>query len=187
MNLYQITQWSHELFRLQVQEGGTYIDATMGKGRDTLFLCEMAKETGRVLAFDIQEAALCATDRLLKEQGVRDRAELYLDSHVHMDRYMPPESADGIYFNFGYLPGGSHSLATRADTSIRAVEAGLSLLKKGGLMSLCIYSGGDSGFEEKEALLAWLKHLDGRRYLVIKSEYYNRPNHPPVPVLVIRV
>ena len=29
MNLYQITQWSHELFRLQVQEGGTYIDATM--------------------------------------------------------------------------------------------------------------------------------------------------------------
>ena len=130
MNLYQITQWSHELFRLQVQEGGTYIDATMGKGRDTLFLCEMAKETGRVLAFDIQEAALCATDRLLKEQGVRDRAELYLDSHVHMDRYMPPESADGIYFNFGYLPGGDHRLATRGDTSVKAIDAGLSLLKK---------------------------------------------------------
>ena len=127
------------MFRLQVQEGGTYIDATMGKGRDTLFLCEMAKETGRVLAFDIQEAALCATDRLLKEQGVRDRAELYLDSHVHMDRYMPPESADGIYFNFGYLPGGDHRLATRGDTSVKAIDAGLSLLKKmKGLKCFCL-------------------------------------------------
>ena len=153
MNLYQITQWSHELFRLQVQEGGTYIDATMGKGRDTLFLCEMAKETGRVLAFDIQEAALCATDRLLKEQGVRDRAELYLDSHVHMDRYMPPESADGIYFNFGYLPGGDHRLATRGDTSVKAIDAGLSLLKKKGVMAFCIYSGRNTGFEEKHMML----------------------------------
>ena len=187
MNLYQITQWSHELFRLQVQEGGTYIDATLGKGRDSLFLCEMAMETGRVLAFDIQEAALCATDRLLKEQGVRDRAELYLDSHVHMDRYMPPESADGIYFNFGYLPGGDHRLATRGDTSVKAIDAGLSLLKKKGVMALCIYSGGDSGFEEKEAVLSFVKGLNPRKYLVIQSEYVNRPNHPPVPVLIIKL
>ena len=174
------------MFRLQVQEGGTYIDATMGKGRDTLFLCEMAKETGRVLAFDIQEAALCATDRLLKEQGVRDRAELYLDSHVHMDRYMPPESADGIYFNFGYLPGGDHRLATRGDTSVKAIVAGLSLLKKKGVMALCIYSGGDTGFEEKDMILKHLKKLDEKEYLVILNCFYNRKNDPPMPVFVVK-
>ena len=187
MNLYQITQWSHELFRLQVQEGGIYIDATMGKGRDTSFLCELAKETGKVLAFDIQEAALSATDRLLREQGVRNRAELYRDSHVHMDRYLPPESADGIYFNFGYLPGGDHSLATRGETSVKAMDVGLSLLKKKGVMALCIYSGGDSGFEEKDAVLSWLSGLDPRKYLVIRSDYYNRPHNPPIPVLIIRL
>ena len=62
----------------------------------------------------------------------------------------------------------------------------LSLLKKGGLISLCIYSGGDSGFEERDAVLSWLKNLDSHKYLVIRSDYYNRPNNPPIPVLIIR-
>ena len=48
-------------------------------------------------------------------------------------------------------------------------------------------SGGDSGFEERDALLEWLKVLDSRKFLVIKTEYYNRPNHPPMPVLVVKL
>ena len=51
-------------------------------------------------------------------------------------------------------------------------------------MSLCIYSGQDSGFEERDALLNYLKTLDSKKYLVILSCYYNRPNHPPIPVLI---
>ena len=54
-------------------------------------------------------------------------------------------------------------------------------------MSLCIYSGGDSGFDERDAILFWLKELDSRKYLVIKSDYYNRPNNPPIPVLVVKL
>ena len=77
--------------------------------------------------------------------------------------------------------------ATRAESSIEAIEQGLRLLKKGGLMSLCIYSGGDSGYEEKDGVLAYLRTLDSQRYLVICSEYYNRPNHPPIPVLIVRL
>ena len=92
--------------------------------------------------------------------------------------------ASNIVFNFGYLPGGDHALATRPSTSIAAVEQSLSLLKPDGLLSLCIYSGGDSGFEERDALLAYLKELDPKKYLVILSSYYNRPNHPPIPVLI---
>ena len=186
MESYKITGWCRHFMEEQVKPGDICIDATAGNGNDTLTLCRLAGENGKVYAFDIQKAALEKTGRRLEAEGLR--AELILDGHEHMEKYVKEKGeVSCIVFNFGYLPGGSHSLATRADTSIRAVEAGLSLLKKGGLMSLCIYSGGDSGFEEKEALLAWLKHLDGRRYLVIKSEYYNRPNHPPVPVLVIRV
>ena len=65
-------------------------------------------------------------------------------------------------------------------------EQALTLLKKGGMISLCIYSGGDSGFEERDQILDWLKNLDSHQYLVIKSDYYNRPNNPPIPVLVIK-
>ena len=115
------------------------------------------------------------------------RARLILCGHEHMDRYLEPESVDGICFNFGYLPGGDHRIATRPETSVAAVEQGLKLLKPGGMMSLCIYSGGDSGYEEKDGVLAYLRTLDSQRYLVICSEYYNRPNHPPIPVLIVRL
>ena len=64
----QITYWCHEIIRSQAEAGGCYIDATMGKGNDTLFLCELAGENGKVLAFDIQQEALDATRELLSVQ-----------------------------------------------------------------------------------------------------------------------
>ena len=53
MKQSQITEWCHEIMRSQVKQEGYYIDATMGNGNDTLFLCQLAKEKGHVLAFDI--------------------------------------------------------------------------------------------------------------------------------------
>ncbi len=104
----QITYWCHEIIRSQAEAGGCYIDATMGKGNDTLFLCELAGENGKVLAFDIQQEALDATRELLRTHGKEQQAELILDGHEHMDRYAMEESTDVICFNFGYLPGGDH-------------------------------------------------------------------------------
>lgn len=186
MKQSQITVWCHEIIRSQAPEGGFYIDATMGKGNDTLFLCRLAGKSGKVLAFDIQREALFYTENLLKAHGMENKAELILDSHEYMERYANKETADVVCFNFGYLPGGSHSIATTAETSVRAVEKALYLLKPGGMMSLCIYSGGDTGFEEKEALLAYLKTLAPREYTVIVNEYLNRSNNPPIPVFVFK-
>lgn len=60
-------------------------------------------------------------------------------------------------------------------------------IEEGGVISLCIYSGGDTGYEERDALLAYLRELDPRRWLVIACSYYNRKNDPPQPVFVIRM
>lgn len=158
----------------------------MGNGRDTLMLCTLAKETGSVLAFDIQDTALEATQRLLKEQGCLGRAKLIRDGHEHMDLYAGEGTADVICFNFGYLPGGSHHIATRASTSVEAIQKGLKILKKGGMMSLCIYSGGDTGFEEKERILDYLRELPAREYTVIVNAYYNRANNPPIPAFIFK-
>ena len=117
---------------------------------------------------------------------MRQRAELLLESHTNMGLYERKETVDGIFFNFGYLPGGDHSLATKPENSLRAILEGLELLKKDGVMRLCIYSGGDTGFEERDSILEMLKNLDSRKYVVILSTYYNRENNPPIPVLVIK-
>lgn len=187
MRNYQITQWCHHFIKDHVEEGDCCIDATAGNGNDTLLLCELVGEKGKVFAFDIQEEAVANTKKRLEDHQVDKRAEVLLESHTNMGKYAKEDSVSCIVFNFGYLPGGDHELATKKDTSIQAIHEGLRLLKKGGMMSLCIYSGGDSGFEEKNAILEALKQLDRKKYLVIVSEYYNRPNNPPMPVMIIRI
>ena len=159
----------------------------MGNGHDTLFLCLLAGDKGHVYAFDIQQTALTHTRKLLAENNIEEaRFSLILASHINMENHLAPQSADAILFNCGYLPGGDHSLATKPETTIKAIEAGLKLLKPDGVMSLCLYSGGDTGFEEKSAVLQYLHSLDSKNYTVIVQEYYNRKNHPPTPVFIFR-
>ena len=186
MKQSQITHWCHEIIRSQAQKGGLYVDATMGNGNDTVFLCELAGEAGEVFAFDIQKQAVEATQKLLEEHGVTTKYHLILDGHENMDHYIPEGKVDVICFNFGYLPGGDHAIATQASTSIIAIQKGLELLKSGGMMCLCVYSGGDTGFEEKDCILNYLKELAPKKYTVIVNQYFNRGNNPPIPIFIFK-
>ena len=47
--------------------------------------------------------------------------------------------------------------------------------------------GNDTGFEEKDSILSFLKGLDPKKYLVILSQYYNRENNPPIPAFVVKL
>lgn len=207
-----ITGWVHRQLESYVNHAECCVDATAGKGNDTLFLCRNMKPGGKVFAFDIQKAALDAAGELLCRNGFvpkdcasngciasgfasndyaaydfppeDSKVRLILDGHEHMDRYLMPESVDVMMFNLGYLPGGDHKLATGAETTIAAIQKGLTLLKAGGVMSVCIYSGGDSGFAERDAVLPYLEGLDAKKYTVIVSRFSNKPNHPPIPVLI---
>lgn len=184
---YQITEFCHHFLEQHVHPGDFCIDATAGKGNDTEFLCHLVGSGGRVLAFDIQQEAVDATNQRLFATGLSDIGTAILESHINMHLYAEAGTVDCITFNFGYLPGGDHSLCTHADTSIKAIQTGLTLLKKQGLMSLCIYSGGDTGFEERDTILNYLKQLDPKKYMVLLSCYYNRPNNPPIPVFVLKL
>ena len=187
MRNYQITSWVHHFLEDHVQPGDICIDATMGNGNDTALLSKLAGENGRVVAFDIQQMALDNTKEKMKKECCPNNYELVLDSHETMAKYAVENTVSCITFNLGYLPGGDHGKSTKGKSSIRAIETGLGLLKKKGLMTVCIYSGGDTGFEEKDAVLSYIKSLDAKKYLVIISEYANRPNHPPIPVLIIKL
>ncbi|MDY5846598.1 MAG: class I SAM-dependent methyltransferase [Bariatricus sp.] len=183
---FQITEYCHHFLKEYIQENDCCVDATAGNGNDTEFLCQMVGEGGKVYAFDVQEEALKNTRERLQREGLEKRTVLIHDGHEKLLDYVKEEIA-AVVFNFGYLPGGDHRISTKAETSIRAVEQGLSLLKKGGVMSLCIYSGGDTGYEEKHALLSYLQGLDSKKWLVLVHSFYNRKNDPPLPVFIIRL
>lgn len=179
----QVTEWNHRLLTGLIPKGGLCIDATAGTGRDSLFLAQQVGSKGRVVSFDIQQDAIDQTKKRLEAAGCVEWVQLVLDSHVCMDRYVT-EPVDAIVFNFGYLPGGDHTIATAPESSLAAVEQGLVLLRTGGVMSLCVYSGKETGMEEYETLTQWAAGLSPKSYLVIRNDFYNRPNHPPVILLI---
>ncbi|MDO5135420.1 MAG: class I SAM-dependent methyltransferase [Eubacteriales bacterium] len=187
MDNYQITTWCRHFVKDHVKEGDICIDATAGNGWDSLLLSRCCGKTGRVTSFDIQPMAVARTKERLMEQAPWRNWRVVLDSHRNMDFYEEQGTVSCIMFNFGYLPGGDHSVSTNPVTSIQALSLSLELLRPGGLLSLCLYSGGDTGFQERESILSWLKTLDFRKYLVIKTDYYNRPGNPPNPVLVVKL
>lgn len=170
---------AHDFIRRMVKPGAFCIDATAGKGRDTVLLCQLVGAAGQVLAFDIQPEALHQTAQLLARQGFQN-ARLIQDSHSNMAQYAAPETVDCIVFNFGRLPGGDARIFTTAQTSIPAIEAGLTLLKPGGVMSLSIYYGGANGYDERDALLTYLSGIDDRKASVLTAFWANRPHDPPI-------
>lgn len=179
-------QLTHAFLRRHVPRGGFCIDATAGRGRDTALLCKLVGFEGHVLAMDIQQEAVQSTRTLLKSQGYDNIATVLQCSHSHMADYAGAGQVDAIVFNFGYLPGGNRTLFTRPETSLAAVEQGLILLKPGGVMSLCLYYGGENGYEERDALLDFLRQVDSRRYTVLLCDYCNRRGDPPMAAFVVR-
>ena len=174
----------HKCLRDEVKPGDFCIDATAGRGHDTVLLCELVGAAGKVLAFDIQESAVQSTRERLKAGSYDKFSEVILDSHANMEKYAAEESVDCIVFNFGYLPGGDKSIFTRADSSCEAIRAALRLLKNGGLMCTSLYYGGPNGYEERDAILAMLKSFDVRECTVIACEFLNRGGDPPFPIFI---
>ncbi len=175
---------SHELLASRIHAGDFVIDATAGLGRDTAYLCHLVGSSGKVLAVDIQQTAVDATNSLLQQKGLNSIGKAILADHANLADYAPPHSADAIIFNFGWLPSGNHTIFTTPKTSIPALEAALTLLKPRGFMVASIYHGGINGTEEKDTLLPWFAQLDPRRYTVLQCSFANREGKDPIVLLV---
>ena len=81
-----MTDWIHRVLDEYIKEGDCCIDATMGKGGDTYYLCSKTGESGKVYAFDVQADALRQTREKLDKHKMN--AELILDGHEHMKEYV---------------------------------------------------------------------------------------------------
>ncbi len=154
---------------------GVYVDFTMGKGRDTAFLCSLCPE-GRVYAFDIQPAALEATRAHLGALGLKN-AELILASHDRFREFVTGP-IDGGLFNLGFLPGGEKTLTTRRETTLCAVKGALAALKIGGVLGVAVYPGHEEGRLEGEALQAFFASVPKNAADVFIYRLLNVPDSP---------
>jgi len=60
----------------------------------------------------------------------------------------------------------------------------MQLLCLNGIISIVIYYGGDSGFDEKESVLKFIETIDPKSFTVMKTEFVNQINNPPILVCI---
>lgn len=177
------TSLAQDILRPLIDPGDTVVDATAGNGHDTKFLAECVDEGGKVLAFDVQAAALASTAELLAAAGLSGRVELVHASHRTMESHAGAGSVAVVMFNLGYLPGEDHALTTESVETISALEAAGRVLKPGGVLSVVCYPGHPAGAVEAEAVEAWLvgKTADGWRV----ARYGAIGTKRPAPFLLV--
>lgn len=172
-----------DYMRRAVFPGDTVVDATMGNGKDTLFLAELVGEGGHVYAFDVQPEAVERTDERLTPAGMRGRVTLRLAGHETMEKHVKGP-VQAVMFNLGWLPGAQHGVTTKAETTMAAVNAAARLIAPGGVVTVCVYPGHEEGTRELDALLAWAGGLSVREFNVLHHRFLNAAPHTPQLLLI---
>ena len=189
-------EMAHKMLKEIIKVNDVVVDATMGNGYDTLFLAELGAE---VYAFDVQEAALEATEIRLKNARIatqrltKDRKILLTDSsvklilagHEFLADYVK-KSVTAAIFNLGYLPKTDKSVITRAETTLKALEELTHQLVVGGRIAIMIYYGHEGGLEEKEAVINWVSALPQKDWEVLSYAPLNQIHTPPLLVVIER-
>jgi len=168
----------HKHFILEhLGEGEVAVDFTMGNGNDTLFLSKTVGETGKVYAFDIQEAALKSTRARLVAENAPENYTLICASHHRVQEFVKEPIKAGM-FNLGYLPGGEHAVTTMRETTMPAVEAAIEMLLPDGVLIIAVYPGHEEGSLEGDMLREYFKTTS--RYKICPSEFriLNSPTSP---------
>lgn len=166
-----------DMIATHIKEGDVVVDFTMGNGHDTLWLSKRVGESGKVYAFDIQEAALESTRGFLEREGAPNNYTLICASHHRVKEFVEGPIAAGM-FNLGYLPGGNKAITTLHETTIPAIEAAIELLADGGGLLIAVYPGHAEGAVEGELIEELLSKLDRKLICCSRLQIVNSPTSP---------
>ncbi|QGT98972.1 Putative rRNA methylase YtqB [Candidatus Syntrophocurvum alkaliphilum] len=178
-------QLSHEIIKQTVKVGDIVVDATCGNGNDTLLLAKLVGNEGKVFAFDIQNAAIENTNLLLQKNNIANRVELINDSHCSITKYLLGDIDIKVcMFNLGYLPGSDKNIITKPDTTIKAINNILPLMKKTSVIPVVAYLGHEGGYAEYIELKNYFTNLEQTNYRVVETAFINQKNNPPRLIIV---
>ncbi|MGL4422203.1 MAG: class I SAM-dependent methyltransferase [Gemmataceae bacterium] len=154
-HLPRATTLAHMALRDVLGPGDAVIDATVGNGRDTLFLAERVGPTGMVIGFDLQAMAIAAAQARLAEARI-EHVQLIQADHARLAECVPQKwhgLIRAVVFNLGYLPDGDPLIITQPSSTISAIDSAAKLLHSHGVISIVAYRGHAGGAEELQALL----------------------------------
>lgn len=171
-------QASHMVMQSVVRQGDLVVDATCGRGHDTVFLAHLVGPGGQVLALDMQREALASTRARLEQQGLIDRCCLICDNHKNLEHHITREPS-AIAFNLGYLPGGNKEMVTNPADTLTALAASLKLIKNNGIVTIVYYLGHPGGMLEYESLRSYLTSLPQQHYEAVELMFVNQVHNPP--------
>ncbi len=175
--MVDLLELQKNFLKQHIGEGSVVCDFTAGNGHDTEFLSKTVGENGRVYAFDIQAAACDSTLKRLEETGCPKNYRVINDSHSNCLQYVH-EKINGGVFNLGWLPGANHSVTTKRETTLKAVNDAISLLAPDGILLVAVYPGHEEGTLEGEMLKQELSKLNRRQICVSKFRIINSPTSP---------
>ena len=159
-------------------EGDTAVDFTMGNGYDTVFLSKTVGETGTVVAFDIQEAALISTEQNLRRNDCPDNWRLICASHDRAPEFIKGKIKAGM-FNLGYLPGaGKKELTTKRSSTLPAVKSAIDMLGEDSILLVAVYPGHPEGAAEGEELTQYFSTISRFKYSIAQFRMVNSPESP---------
>ncbi len=166
-----ILNYVHNLIDSYIKNNDIVVDATIGNGNDTAYLCR-AVPKGQVFGFDIQAKAISQTEKLLRDEG-HQNYQLFQESHANIAKVLKDYKGkiSLVLFNLGYLPNGDKTITTKASSTIEAIQSSLTLLHQRGMILLVIYPGHEEGKRESEEIH---KYLGKNHYEY--QEFHNTDN-----------
>jgi len=176
----KIISFSHRLLKEVITKDDITIDATAGKGNDTLVLAKISK---KVYCFDIQEKAIKFTYEKTKDYH---NIQYICDSHANVLNYIK-EEVKGVIFNLGYLPGENKNVTTTKESTIKAIQNILNILAISGRCVIVLYPGHDEGLKEAMAIEEYVSTLNQKQYEVLKYQFINQINNPPYLIAIERI
>lgn len=170
------------------------VDATLGGGRDALFMTRFLDEVGdkngngnknkKIFGFDVQKAAVERSRALFAENGLSDIAEFFEVGHERMSEFIPPEffgKVGCVFFNLGWLPDSDKTRITKPETTLAALKCAFRIIDKNrAFLSVASYRGHAGGAEEFDAVRGFFAENFGA-----KSESYGDVGNPIAPVLFV--
>ncbi|GAA3402836.1 class I SAM-dependent methyltransferase [Paenibacillus hodogayensis] len=188
MGFMSVLSFAHRCVTERLRPGEIAVDATAGTGADTAFLCGAVGSAGTVYAFDIQQEALDrAAERVAALHATAPRLHLLLQSHAELEQALPPDErgrVGAVMFNLGYLPGGDQTVITRPESTLPALDAAVSVLRAGGILTVVLYPGHDGGREEAESVQRWAAALPEAAFQTLLYRFANRSNNPPYVIAI---